>query len=83
MLASLVAMTAGDRGPTGTLFLDDPATGELYSRVDAQSTVRARSASCNDAGIAGQVFNTGERLIVDDAYADPRFNRESTSRPAT
>jgi len=29
----------------------------------------------NTTGIAGHVFQTGEGLIIDDAYTDPRFNR--------
>ncbi len=29
----------------------------------------------NNSGVAGHVYTSGEGLIIDDAYADPRFNR--------
>ncbi|MDQ1512049.1 MAG: adenylate cyclase, partial [Actinomycetota bacterium] len=58
-----------------TLFLNDPATGELYSRV-LQGERMLEIRFLNDAGIAGRVFTTHESLIINDAYADPRFNRE-------
>jgi adenylate cyclase len=76
VLAALIEMTVlktdSDRG---TLFLNDPATGELYSRVlQGEQTFEIRLL--NDVGIAGRVFTTHECLIINDAYADPRFNRE-------
>jgi len=58
----------------GSLFLNDEKTGELYSRV-AQGTFNREIRFANTAGIAGHVFQTGEGLIVHDAYADARFNR--------
>ncbi len=58
----------------GTLFLNDPETNELYSRV-AQGTYHREIRLLNNTGIAGHVFTTGEGLIIDDAYADARFNR--------
>ncbi|MGD0394061.1 MAG: GAF domain-containing protein [Acidimicrobiales bacterium] len=76
VLAALIEMavleTDSDRG---TLFLNDPATGELYSRVlQGEQTLEIRLL--NDVGIAGRVFTTHESLIINGAYADPRFNRE-------
>ena len=76
VLSALIEMTVlktdSDRG---TLFLNDPATGELYSRVlQGEQTFEIRLL--NDVGIAGRVFTTHESLIINDAYADPRFNRE-------
>jgi adenylate cyclase len=75
ILATLVQMTtwelAADRG---TLFLNDPQTGELYSRF-AQGNYQREIRLLNTSGIAGHVFTTGEGLIIDDAYADDRFNR--------
>ena len=58
----------------GTLFLNDEKTNELYSRV-AQGVGVREIRLLNDTGIAGTVFKTGQGLIIDDAYNDPRFNR--------
>lgn len=57
-----------------TLFLNDPASNELYSRV-AQGTFRREIRILNDSGIAGAVFQSGASEIVTDAYGDNRFNR--------
>jgi len=57
-----------------TLFLHDPDTEELYSRVaqgDSIGEIRIPAG----AGIAGAVFVSGKDEIIPDAYADPRFNR--------
>ncbi|MCA9522866.1 MAG: GAF domain-containing protein [Myxococcales bacterium] len=59
----------------GALFLNDPMTDELYSyAVKGELTSEIRIP--NSAGIAGQVFTSGEPLLIDDAYADDRFNKE-------
>lgn len=58
----------------GTLFLNDPTTGELYSRI-AQGDLMREIRIMNDSGIAGHVFQTGEPLRIDAPYQDPRFNR--------
>ena len=75
-LAALVEMTVeATDSDRGTLFLNDAATGELYSRVlKGGQTQEIRLL--NDVGIAGRVFTTHESLIIEDAYADPRFNRD-------
>ena len=75
-LAALVEMTVTETdSDRGTLFLNDAATGELYSRVlQGEQTLEIRLL--NDVGIAGRVFTTHEPLIINDAYADPRFNRD-------
>jgi adenylate cyclase len=76
ILASLVAMTAGAlRAERATLFLDDPATHELYSRSMTEHGPREIRMR-NDRGIAGKVFHTGEGMVVNDAYAHPDFNPE-------
>ncbi len=59
----------------GTLFLIDERSGELYSRV-AQGTGFREIRVLSDSGIAGHVFTTGRSVIVHNAYADPRFNRD-------
>ncbi len=58
----------------GTLFLNDATTGELYSRV-AQGNFQREIRILNNTGIAGAVFTSGEGEIINDAYADDRFNR--------
>jgi adenylate cyclase len=63
----------------GTLFLNDEATGELYSRV-AQGELTREIRILNSSGIAGHVFQTGEGLRTDDPYADPRFNSSVDQR---
>jgi adenylate cyclase len=58
-----------------TLFLYDPATDELWSKVAegvGQGTIRIPAS----AGIAGAAFTSGEVLNVPNAYADTRFNPE-------
>ncbi len=57
----------------GTLFLNDPQTGELYSRVALGDHIR-EIRILNTSGIAGQAFTTAEGLIIHDAYKDSRFN---------
>jgi adenylate cyclase len=75
VLNSLVEMTTAELdAERGSLFLNDPDTNELYSRV-AQGNIRREIRLLNSSGIAGSVFTTGESLIIGDAYSDPRFNR--------
>jgi adenylate cyclase len=75
VLHALVEMTTAQvNAERGSLFLNDPATGELYSRV-AQGHIKREIRLLNTTGIAGHVFRTGEPLIVHDPYADSRFNR--------
>ncbi|MDH5188627.1 MAG: GAF domain-containing protein [Rhodospirillaceae bacterium] len=57
-----------------TLFLNDTSSGELFSRT-AQGQQRREIRILNDSGIAGHVFQTGESLVIKDAYKDKRFNR--------
>ena len=63
----------------GTIFLNDEKTSELYSRV-AQGDLFREIRILNSSGIAGHVFQTGESVLTDDAYADPRFNRSVDQR---
>ena len=58
-----------------TLFLHDPETDELFSKV-AQGNTIGEIRIPRDAGIAGAVFTSGDNIIINDAYADPRFNQE-------
>lgn len=75
VLNALVEMTSNElNAERGSLFLNDPDTNELYSRV-AQGNIQREIRILNTSGIAGHVFTSGEALIIHDAYADPRFNR--------
>jgi adenylate cyclase len=56
-----------------SFFLYDAAAGELYSRI-AQGINRREIRLLNNEGIAGAAFQTGKSILVDDAYADPRFS---------
>lgn len=57
----------------GSIFLNDSVTNELYARY-AQGNIQREIRILNDQGIAGHVFQTGEGVIIDDAYNDPRFD---------
>jgi adenylate cyclase len=58
-----------------TLFLYDSAKDELWSQV-AEGADQQQIRIPAHAGIAGAAFTSGEVLVIPDAYADPRFNRE-------
>lgn len=63
------------RADRGTIFLNDPETDELFSRV-AMGELTQEIRFPNHLGIAGSVFTSGQSIIIDDAYSDPRFNPE-------
>ncbi|MEQ9643553.1 MAG: GAF domain-containing protein [Alphaproteobacteria bacterium] len=74
-LEALLELTVDSIGcERGTLFLNDPIAGELYSRV-AQGAFEREIRILNNSGIAGLVFTTGEGLIIHDVYNHPKFNR--------
>jgi adenylate cyclase len=80
VLSVLVERLAAELGAErGTLFLNDSATNELYSRM-AMGNFQREIRIINSSGVAGYVFTTGEGLIIHDAYADPRFNRSVDER---
>ncbi len=75
ILKTLVEMTTYELGAErGSLFLNDAATGELYSRV-AQGNFSREIRILNTTGVAGAIFTSGKGEIIDDAYHDARFNR--------
>ncbi|RLJ65299.1 GAF domain-containing protein [Sulfurisoma sediminicola] len=75
VLKALVEMTTSElNAERGSLFLNDPDTNELYSRV-AQGNIQREIRILNTSGVAGYVYTAGEALIIHDAYADARFNR--------
>jgi adenylate cyclase len=76
MLQALVEMTSWElNAERGSLFLNDPETGELYSIV-AQGNQHRRIRILNTTGVAGRVFTTGRGMLVADAYKNRHFNRE-------
>ena len=76
ILWTLIEMTTTELGAErGSLFLHDPLTGELYSRV-AQGELTREIRILNTTGIAGTIFQSGKGEIIHDAYADERFNRQ-------
>jgi adenylate cyclase len=62
-----------------SLFLYDPDTKELFSRV-MQGNAMGEVRFLADHGIAGSVFRNGKGVIIPDAYAEPRFNRDVDTR---
>jgi adenylate cyclase len=75
VLHTLVELTSAElNAERGSLFLNDPDTNELYSRV-AQGNFQREIRILNSSGIAGHVFTSGQGVIIHDAYADPRFDR--------
>ncbi len=57
-----------------TLFLHDPGAAELWSNV-AQGIGTHQIRFPDDAGIAGDVFTTGNTINIREAYKDARFNK--------
>ena len=75
ILWTLIEMTTNELGADrGSLFLNDPLTGELYSRV-AQGELTREIRILNTTGIAGAIFQNGEGEIIHEAYVDDRFNK--------
>lgn len=72
ILDKLTELVEADRA---TLYLLDEAKGELVSRVVAGGEVRSIRMKLGH-GVAGQVAESGEPIRIEDAYRDPRFERE-------
>ncbi|TRZ90652.1 MAG: adenylate/guanylate cyclase domain-containing protein [Rhodocyclaceae bacterium] len=62
-----------------SLFLFDPETNELFSRVMQGDVIGEIRFPCH-LGVAGSVFTSGQAEIIADVYADPRFNQEVDRR---
>ena len=74
-LAAFVEVAVSElNAERGTLFLNDPTTNELYSRI-AQGGFHREIRILNTSGVTGHVFTTGESVIVEDAYSDPHFSQ--------
>ncbi len=75
VLEALVAVCARvTDAERGSLFLHDSRSKELYSRV-AQGEYTREIRFLSTDGIAGHAFTSGAGTIIQDPYADPRFNR--------
>ncbi|MBF0434491.1 MAG: GAF domain-containing protein [Magnetococcales bacterium] len=75
MLKTIVELTTERiHSERGSIFLNDERTGELYTRY-AQGHVRREIRILNNQGIAGHVFQTGQGVIIPDAYQDSRFDQ--------
>jgi adenylate cyclase len=73
-LEELVELTTQATGATrGTLFLNDPQSGELYSLVSGGAFKR-EIRILNTTGVAGHVFQTGEPICTNDPYLHPEFD---------
>ena len=74
VLEKLIELTTKETGAErGTLFLNDPQTGELYSRV-AQGAQTREIRLLNTSGVAGHVFTSDEGMIIHEAYLDEHFD---------
>jgi adenylate cyclase len=80
-LIERVVLMAGKimKADRATLFLVDPAAGELWSMVMEGETNRIIRIPIG-SGIAGWVAQHGEILNIKDAYTDPRFNQDIDRR---
>ena len=73
VLDALVAVAAEQTGAErATLYLSDPDSDELYSRI-AHGLQRSEIRLDKSEGLAGAVFTSGRGEIVPDVYADDRF----------
>ena len=69
-------LTDADRA---TLFLVDPKTGELWSKVAQGAEIREIRVAAG-SGIVGWVVENEEMLNIADAYQDERFNQAVDTR---
>ena len=75
VLETLISITTTElSAERGTLFLNDPVTEELYSRI-AQGNFSREIRIMNNTGIAGAVFHSAIGELIENPYNDERFNR--------
>jgi len=72
VMDTVTDILAADRS---TLFLFDNRTNELWSHVAQGIGEGTQIRIPSTAGIAGNVFTTGDTVNIKDAYKDSRFNR--------
>ncbi len=77
MLKAIIEITTRETGAErGSLFLNDPETGELFTKI-AQGNFKREIRILNTVGVAGHVFTTGNSVIVHDAYENSFFDRST------
>ena len=80
LLGRLLALAVGTLdAERGTILLHDPVRDEFFARIVQGGKVDEIRIP-RGTGIAGWVFDTDQAEIVDEAYADPRFNPEVDQR---
>src|SRR5687767_15806000 len=72
ILTKLTELVEADRA---TLYLLDEAHDELVSRLVVGGQVRSIRMKVGH-GVAGMVAATGKPIRLNEAYADPRFERD-------
>ncbi|MFC1743934.1 GAF domain-containing protein [Candidatus Riflebacteria bacterium] len=76
MLGALVDFIVEEiNAERATVFLHNPETKELYSRV-ARGVFQHEITISDSGGVAGRVFTTGTGMLVHDAYANEYFDSE-------
>jgi adenylate cyclase len=75
----VTAVTTLLNAERSTLFVHDPKTSQLWSRVAEGAEAKEIRIPVN-AGIAGAAFSGGTLLNIPHAYADPRFNQDVDRR---
>ena len=76
MVAILEHVTAAFAADRSALFLHDPTTGELYSRVAEGMEDRAEQIRVpDDQGLCGRVFGKHESLCIIDTFQSREFDR--------
>ena len=76
IIATTTELLDADRS---TLFVHDPKTDELWSRVAEGIEVREIRFPSN-VGLAGRTFTSGETQNISDPYNHPDFNPEFDTR---
>jgi K+-sensing histidine kinase KdpD len=72
----LNAATKSIDADRGTLYLVDDIKKEIWSKI-LQGSDMAEIRMPIGKGFSGYVAETGETILIPDAYADPRFNPET------
>jgi signal transduction histidine kinase len=77
-----IARTSCDllRAERATIYVIDLDRAELWSRVMTGSELSEIRLPLDGRSIAATVARTGETMVLEDAYADPRFNPDIDSR---
>ena len=71
----LLTATENVKADRGTIYLVDEPNDEIWSKV-LQGEEKLEIRLPMGQGLAGYVAQTGEVIILDDAYSDPRFNQD-------